>query len=373
MRKNIILLFLLSSNLLSSCGNSYEVVFKNYDGTILYKTTVKSGQDAEYKGKIPEKPAEGDKFYTFDCWSESIDKVSGNMTVVAQYSEGNRYLVSFRNYDGSTILSIMVNEGDIPVYTGKNPTKPNTSTNAYVFDAWYPALTETHNDTVYTAAFKETELTNYITINNQDNEEVHILNDMSRGYFETVNDPNTQNDEIADYLLNNHTMNNCKDKGITIEWADAGTVTKPYILRLSKDSSFKTIDYEFKGINNNSYELYNLIPDKYYYQISDSSSNPVYSEIKSFTMLDRCRTIFTDDEVVNMRDLGGYKTNNGQSLKYGMVFRSSQLDGAWEYTENLFKNFLKIKTELDLRFDKDGSTYSASNILLKALTSFVMA
>ena len=65
--------------------NVYTVSFQNYDGTELYSTTVSHGDDVEYVGQTPMKPAD-ENVYTFTGWSASTNNVTGDLTVTAQYS-----------------------------------------------------------------------------------------------------------------------------------------------------------------------------------------------------------------------------------------------------------------------------------------------
>lgn len=102
-----------------------------------------------------------------------------------------------------------------------------------------------------------------------------------------------------------------------------------------------------------------LIPGKtYYYEVADSTDAVVYRG-----------TIIVNASPVrvisvgggrNIRDLGGYKTENGKTVKYGLLLRGAQLNGrkggpmlSAAGIETM-RNVLGVKTELDLRTGGDN-------------------
>ncbi len=62
------------------------------------------------------------------------------------------------------------------------------------------------------------------------------------------------------------------------------------------------------------------------------------------------------DGVINFRDLGGYQTADGNSVKWGRVYRSAQLD---RLTEQGIAQMIKldVKTVIDLRFEEETARY----------------
>jgi len=75
---------------------TYKVVFKDYDGTVLSEQEVKNGKSA----KAPKKPArEG---YDFTGWDKSFNKVIEDLVVTAVYKV-KTYTVTFKDCNGKTI------------------------------------------------------------------------------------------------------------------------------------------------------------------------------------------------------------------------------------------------------------------------------
>ncbi len=87
---------------------SFVVTFKNDDGTVLNTQTVRqygSAVNPVTAGLIdtPVKESSVDTIYTFIGWDTSFNRVLGNLTVTARYSEtARKYTVRF--FNGSTLL-----------------------------------------------------------------------------------------------------------------------------------------------------------------------------------------------------------------------------------------------------------------------------
>lgn len=107
-------------------------------------------------------------------------------------------------------------------------------------------------------------------------------------------------------------------------------------------------------------EVWNLIPGrKYYYGIRALKDSTEWFDLQngSFKTAGR-RRMMRVDGVSNVRDLGGLKTEDGRTLRFGKIFRGGQLDG-WDdefVTEEGLKtlrDFMKIGTDIDYRNDWD--------------------
>ena len=62
--------------------------------------------------------------------------------------------------------------------------------------------------------------------------------------------------------------------------------------------------------------------------------------------------ILAIDGMCNFRDLGGYPTQDGRRVKWGLLYRGDQLFNSKESSDALMEN-LKIKTIIDLRNDQE--------------------
>ena len=84
----------------------YTVVFKDELGNTLKTQTVIAGHSAT----APTPPTREDKIFT--GWDKSFNRVSGDMTVTATYRQKNTYTVTFKDYSGFVFGTVNVKEGD---------------------------------------------------------------------------------------------------------------------------------------------------------------------------------------------------------------------------------------------------------------------
>ena len=115
------------------------------------------------------------------------------------------------------------------------------------------------------------------------------------------------------------------------------------------------------------YDLYNCkTGTKYYWTVTAHYSSVEHtSQVGTFTIkAGGPRNIYIDG-VNNVRDIGGYVTNGGKTIKQGLIYRTAKMNESsvaapqMTITENGIKTAteqLKIKTDIDLRkVEKDSS------------------
>ena len=133
----------------------YTVTFLDWDGTELLVEQVAEGHDAVGPATTPTR--EG---YNFTGWSKAITNITANLIVVAQYElipQPVYYTIRFLNYDGVELQSSQVLEGEMPIYNGATPTKPEDDNYTYEFIEWSPTIVVATADANYTAQFTTTE------------------------------------------------------------------------------------------------------------------------------------------------------------------------------------------------------------------------
>jgi len=188
-----------------------------------------------------------------------------------------------------------------------------------------------------------------------------------------VDDPATDNDEIAEYLYPRQTHNTFQITGVEISFSTTKTVKYPLTINVSSNKemteAIKTITINSSSTNKAT--IYNLIPNKtYYYQISDSSTETKKSLVDSFNYASPVRGIYNDLSIRNMRDIGGWMTESGKPINYGLVYRSATWEGLSTGGTDILQNELGIKNEVDLRFDKSARqhTFTQFNFIKNGLT-----
>lgn len=144
---------------------------------------------------------------------------------------------------------------------------------------------------------------------------------------------------------------------VNISWIKAGS--SYYNFELSTDENFENTIYSQEGLTKTSLKLYNLVPDTYYYRVSDRTGEPIKDD--SFKIASDIRTIYCGN-VKNVRDMGGRVTADGK-IKYGLIYRTPEIAGADDAAKKTLVDELGVKTEIDLRFE--STTDSISNKITK--------
>ncbi|MGM0411536.1 MAG: InlB B-repeat-containing protein, partial [Bacillota bacterium] len=132
-------------------ANIYTVTFKDWNGSIIKKG------EYEYGTMISKPQPPQRENYRFVGWSQNINKVRGNSTITAEYSQSD-FIVSFRDEKNNVIKNKVVEKGEdvIP--------PPIESKEGYTFSGWDKELTNITKDLVvhpvyigkdYTITFKD--------------------------------------------------------------------------------------------------------------------------------------------------------------------------------------------------------------------------
>ena len=153
-------------------GAEYTVNF-DADGGNTSVTSKKVKNGGKY-GELPTPTKEG---YTFVGWydtennkieSTTTANISSDVTLKAKY-EKNKYNVTFKNDDGSTLYTTVVQYEDKAEFSGKEPTSTkNTPGYKAKFKGWsnQPALDKVTGDTTVTATYELSPIQYKISYNN---------------------------------------------------------------------------------------------------------------------------------------------------------------------------------------------------------------
>ena len=118
----------------------YTVTFKDEDGTVLQTGEVEEGEMPVYAGLTPSKDATAQYTYTFTGWDSELVAVTGATVYTAVYEATvNKYTVTFKDENGTTLQTSQVEYGTTPEYTG-TPTKAATAQYTYTFAGWNTAV-----------------------------------------------------------------------------------------------------------------------------------------------------------------------------------------------------------------------------------------
>ncbi len=135
---------------------TYDITWKNDDGSVLKTDKAAYGSMPEYNGDTPFKRSTAQYDYSFDGWTPDIVSVTGDAVYTAVYKEILRkYDISWKDYDGTLLASDKVAYGDMPVYTGQTPERSSTESTKYSFKGWTPEIVSVTGDAEYTAEYDE--------------------------------------------------------------------------------------------------------------------------------------------------------------------------------------------------------------------------
>ena len=132
-----------------------------------------------------------------------------------------------------------------------------------------------------------------------------------------------------------------------------------YIVKIATDYAMTDAkNYEFIS---NAGIIDDLFTGKQYYLqvVAESDSGYLSSPIIPFKTEETPRTISLEN-VPNSRDMGGWKTIDGNKLKQGVVYRTALLDNITEEGKQKAKEVYGIKTDLDLREADEGEIQGVS-------------
>ena len=128
--------------------------------------------------------------------------------------------------------------------------------------------------------------------------------------------------------------------------------TPPYVLHLSGGSDRRTIN----GLPSGELSLVNLLSGtEYEWRITDAAGNRAESRFHTQAGPRLIELPDKEHSPVNLRDLGGRTSKYGGVVRQGIIYRGSELNYDRKFSEKnrLFMvQELKIRTELDLRYEK---------------------
>ena len=188
------------------------------------------------------------------------------------------------------------------------------------------------------------------------------LDDANRSYSD--NDDAT-NSVMSKYSGSAYSYVSRKDCPAPVPVTWTNTATSSTVITIYEDQALaKQVWSQNATAGATAADVYNLIPGRtYYYTVSEDS---VVWEQGYFSTTGRRRMIKVSDVVGrghanNCRDLGGLEvTDKGtkKTIKYGILFRSTNMDGTTVDEKAIITDFMKVVIDIDLR---DGTTTSFSS------------
>lgn len=185
---------------------------------------------------------------------------------------------------------------------------------------------------------------NAIILDSYNGATIDLCPDGIRQYLELDSE-----DAQATFLYENR-YNWMDEQTPVFSWSDDGS--EYYTVYFSDNAEFEdavTLVSDDEEITDAGF----FMPGKTYYWKVEGDSG--FSETDIFLTLDMPIRIIEAEGVNNVRDIGGWKTGDGRTVKYGMLYRGGQLNGyagmdaMTDKGKYVFDKILNIKSELDLR------------------------
>ncbi len=171
-----------------------------------------------------------------------------------------------------------------------------------------------------------------------------------------------------------------KPAPISLDWNSLSISggNKGYTVYVGENANMQnSVSYETA---NPQLDLINLkIATTYYWHIK---TNEYQSEIYKFDVDDAPPRNISVDGITNVRDLGGWKTQDGKRVKQGLVYRCGRLNKSSaktakiEITQNGIKTMtaqLGIKSEIDLRLVYNGEIGAITSSPLGSNVNYINA
>ena len=199
----------LSDDINATSGEKYSATFnagqivylfvKPFESTSAYKYTVYHVNGKSLSSTFKDI---GDGWFRLPLYVNADEPYLGKVMV---YRETEYYTVSWRNWDGTEIVRDKYGFGEVPVYDGDVPQKPDDGIYAFVFAGWDKPLKGILGNTVFTATYTKVLKQFSIAVTPTDNGVIEsdsqgdlLTNEDTKTYTFTPNDGY----EIKDVLIN---------------------------------------------------------------------------------------------------------------------------------------------------------------------------
>ena len=170
-------------------------------------------------------------------------------------------------------------------------------------------------------------------------------------YFKTLPDAVSSYLSEPDAVVTDYCRGSDLDKPLSYTVTAPENARKVYIIDSMTHSGWSDT------LTNDKYSIKNLIPGREYrFYFCDNDGKLL--EYGQCSASDSLRMIDAESNTFNIRDIGGWKCDNG-TLKYGLIFRGCELNGDTynvvlnDEQKRLFTEKIGIRDEIDLRSNSE--------------------
>lgn len=178
-----------------------------------------------------------------------------------------------------------------------------------------------------------------------DGETIDLCEPVVRAYL------NAETEEEQAKALEGRPSGDLAHQNTYFKWEGDGSSN--YTLYIADNKEFENA-YTYETTQTQQYWAGVLIPGKTYYWKVVGDIEGSTSKVDTFQTLDAPVRYITTVNIPNVRDMGGWQTEQGQKVKYGMLLRGGRTNPnggntCEEADAKLFSQTLGVKTEIDLR------------------------
>ena len=297
--------------------------------------------------------------------SYQVQTVSGNQTSPITYTSSNS---SVATVSGTTITITGFGSTEITASVPANDSyyAASKSYTLYVNRAQQEGVFNLENDLVYNYLNEAT--STYTAANHSSTTLI-----KSSGWGQSSNGVYSYNG--VNYTPSSTNRWDCP-KPVTITWSSVLSGSKDVYV-YTDAAHTQQVDYienpQTVSSSTNSADIYNLIPGITYYYVVRSGGSDVASG--DFTTEGRRRmmrisTNYSQDHANNCRDLGGQITSSGKRIKYGKIYRGSNMDQTTTDEQKILKQYMKIGLDVDLRGNDRKDALSLGDITNKDAATY---
>ena len=191
-----------------------------------------------------------------------------------------------------------------------------------------------------------------------------LENDKVAAYLDAVDrNPYSPDDRSVSYMRTNGYYQGNTDKNnrldwpkpVPISWTNPSSGNGAKVVYVYNDAQMTDLELsvEVSSTTATSVDIYNLIPGRTYYYKVTLGDQPY--TIGSFQTTGRRRMMKVGDSPYgrgyanNCRDFGGQHAMDGKTIKYGKMFRGSNMDLTTDKQKEFLLNYMKVALDVDLR------------------------
>lgn len=145
-------------------------------------------------------------------------------------------------------------------------------------------------------------------------------------------------------------------KPVPVSWSNPSSSNGTKVVYVYNDAAMTSEELSVSVDNNaTSAQVYNLIPNRTYYYKVVNGSNATPIATGTFSTTGRRRMLKVGDSPYGMgyanncRDFGGQMTVDGRRIKYGQLFRGTNMDKTNDDQKDMLWDYMGIRLDVDLR------------------------